>query len=114
VARERFSGTGVAQSDGAAANLPFFSPVVVPDLCPPAGWRVRFLGGDPAEHPLLGSITVPRLVEAGAVQVSQIDDPETALTDIWLTLQSRANGEDGQLTYEASREPLPLSKADSP
>ena len=82
---------------------------------------VRLLAGESVsweeilrEHRLLGSITVPRLVEAGVVQVTQIDDPKTALTDTWLTLQSRANGEDGQLTHEANREPLPLSKADSP
>lgn len=41
------------------------------------------------EHPLLGSITVPKLVEAGAVQIALTDDPETAMTDIRLTLQSR-------------------------
>jgi hypothetical protein len=38
---------------------------------------------------LLGSITVPKLVEAGAVQIALTDDPETAMTDIRLTLQSR-------------------------
>jgi len=43
------------------------------------------------EHPLLGSITVPKLVEAGAVQVAFIDDPQTAMTDIRLTLLSCAS-----------------------
>ncbi len=64
------------------------------------------------EHPLLGSITVRKLVEAGAVQVSLIDDPKTATTDIWLTPQSRTKGEDGRMTREASREPIRLSRAD--
>ena len=64
------------------------------------------------EHPLLGSITVPKLVEAGVVQVTLNGDPETAMTDIWLTLQSRANGKDGQMTRKASREPLQPSRAD--
>src|SRR5829696_3437518 len=60
------------------------------------------------EHPLLGSITVRKLVEAGAVQATLIDDPQTATTDIWLTRQSRANGEDGRMMCEVSREPLPI------
>lgn len=64
------------------------------------------------EHPLLGSITVRKLVEAGAVQVSLIDDPKTAMTDIWLRLQSRAKGEDGRTTREANREAVQLSRAD--
>jgi hypothetical protein len=64
------------------------------------------------EHPLLGSITVPKLVEAGVVQVTLNGDPETAMTDIWLTLQSRANDKDGQMTRQASREPLLPSRAD--
>jgi hypothetical protein len=64
------------------------------------------------EHPLLGSITVRKLVEAGAVQVSLIDDPKTAMTDIWLRLQSHAKGEDGRMTREANREPIGLSRAD--
>ena len=57
----------------------------------------RLLDGEPVswgeilrEHPLLGSITVPKLVEAGVVQITFNGDPETAMTDIWLTLQSRA------------------------
>jgi hypothetical protein len=65
------------------------------------------------EHPLLGSVTVPKLVEAGVVQVTVIDDPKTAMTDIWLTRQSRADGADGRMTRKASRKPLRLSKADS-
>ena len=79
----------------------------------------RLLDGEPVswgeilrEHPLLGSITVPKLVEAGVVQITLDGDPETAMTDIWLTLQSRANGKDGQMTREASREPLQPSRAD--
>src|SRR5215204_6088792 len=64
------------------------------------------------EHPLLGSITVRKLVEAGAVQVSLIDDPKTAMTDIWLTPRSRAKGEDGRMTCEASRAPIRLSRTD--
>jgi hypothetical protein len=64
------------------------------------------------EHPLLGSITVRKLVEAGAVQASLIDDPQTAITDIWLTPLSRANSEDGRMTRGASREPVRLSRAD--
>ena len=64
------------------------------------------------EHPLLGSITVRKLVEAGAVQASLIDDPKTATTDIWLTRQSPANGDDGRMTREAGREPIRLSRSD--
>jgi len=64
------------------------------------------------EHPLLGSITVRKLVEEGAVQVSLIDDPKTATTDIWLTRQNRANGDDGRMTREAGREPIRLSRSD--
>jgi hypothetical protein len=86
----------------------------MPDLCPSTGRGVGLLGGNPAGTSPARLNHGAQIGRGGAVQVSQIDDPETALTDIWLTLQSRANGEDGQLTYEASREPLPLSKADSP
>lgn len=64
------------------------------------------------EHPLLGSITVRKLVEAGAVHVTLIDDPKTAMTDIWLTRQSRAEGDNGRLTCEASRAPTRLSRTD--
>ena len=64
------------------------------------------------EHPLLGSITVRKLVEEGAVQVSLIDDPKTAMTDILLRLRSHAKGDDGRMTREASREPIELSRAD--
>ena len=56
------------------------------------------------EHPLLGSITVRKLVEAGAVQVSLIDDPKTAMTDIWLRLQSRAKGDDVRMAMSANPE----------
>jgi hypothetical protein len=64
------------------------------------------------EHPLLGSITVRKLVEAGAVQVTLVDDPKTATTDIWLTRQSRAHGDEDRMTREASREPIRLPRAD--
>ena len=64
------------------------------------------------EHPLLGSITVRKLVEAGAVQASLIEDPKTATTDIWLTRQSPANSDDGRMTREAGREPIRLSRSD--
>jgi len=63
------------------------------------------------EHPLLGSITVRKLVEEGAVQATLINDPETAMTDIWLTPQSRAKGEDGRMTREAGRDPVRLSRS---
>jgi hypothetical protein len=64
------------------------------------------------EHPLLGSITVRKLVEAGAVQASLVEDPKTAITDIWLTPRSRAKGEDSPMTREASRESIGRSRAD--
>ena len=64
------------------------------------------------EHPLLGSITVRKLVEAGVVQTTLVDDPKTSMPDIWLTRQNRADGDDGRMTREASREPLRLSRAD--
>jgi hypothetical protein len=64
------------------------------------------------EHPLLGSITVRKLVEAGAVQVTLVDDPKTAMTDIWLTRRSPANGDDGRMTCEASRAPMRPSRTD--
>ena len=80
---------GVAQPVESAALIPLFNPMVVPDLYPPAGRGVGVLGEILREHPLLGSITVPKLVEAGAVQIALTDDPETAMTDIRLTLQSR-------------------------
>ena len=56
------------------------------------------------EHPLLGSITVRKLVEAGAVQVSLIDDPKTATTDIWLTPQRHASGDDDRIVSSAHPE----------
>jgi hypothetical protein len=55
---------------------------------------------------------VRKLVEAGAVQASVIDDPKTATTDIWLTRQSRANGDDGRMTSAAGRESIRLSRSD--
>jgi len=65
------------------------------------------------EHPLLGSITVRKLVEAGAVQATVIDDPTTAVSDIWLTRPGLAIGDDGQITCESSRTPIRRSRADS-
>ena len=64
---------------------------------PSASWScqtyARLLAGESVswgeilrEHPLLGSITVRKLVEEGAVQISLVDDPKTAMTDIWLRL----------------------------
>jgi len=64
------------------------------------------------EHPLLGSITVRKMVEAGAVQVTLINDPKTATTDLWLTRQSPAHGDDGRMTSKASWDPIGLSRAD--
>jgi hypothetical protein len=43
------------------------------------------------DHPLLGSITVTKLIEAGAVQVNPTLDAKCATTDVWLTLRSRAD-----------------------
>jgi len=64
------------------------------------------------EHPLLGSITVRKLVEAGAVQATVIDDPTTAVSDIWLTRQSSSDGDDGRMACTASRSPIRMSRAD--
>jgi len=64
------------------------------------------------EHPLLGSITVPKLVEAGVVRVTPIADPLTATTDVWLTMQGRVRAEGHQLTDDASQDPRRLSIAD--
>ncbi len=90
---------------------------------PSASWScqtyARLLAGESVswgeilrEHPLLGSITVRKLVEEGAVQISLVDDPKTAMTDILLRLQGRAKGEDGRMTGEADREPIRISMAD--
>jgi hypothetical protein len=43
------------------------------------------------DHPLLGSITVTKLIEAGVVQMNPALDAKSATTDVWLTLRSRAN-----------------------
>jgi hypothetical protein len=43
------------------------------------------------DHPLLGSITVTKLIEAGAVQVNPTIDAKYATTDVWLTLRNRAD-----------------------
>jgi hypothetical protein len=45
------------------------------------------------DHPLLGSITVTKLIEAGVVQARPALDAGSATTDVWLTLRSRANCE---------------------
>ena len=44
------------------------------------------------DHPLLGSITVTKLIESGVVQATPALDAMSATTDVWLTLQNRANG----------------------
>ena len=41
------------------------------------------------EHPLLGSITVPKLIEAGVVQMTPAHDPKTHLPDARLSLRHR-------------------------
>ena len=66
------------------------------------------------EHPLLGSITVTKLVEAGVVQVTPIDDPMTGTTDVWLTMHSRFRAGGQWTTADASRDPrrLPITDAD--
>jgi hypothetical protein len=69
---------------------------------PSASWSCeaydRLLAGETVswlqilqDHPLLGSITVTKLIEAGVVQATPALDARSATTDVWLTLQSRAN-----------------------
>ena len=50
------------------------------------------------DHPLLGSITVTKLVEAGVVEATPAVDAMSTTTDVWLTLQNRANGEGDRVT----------------
>lgn len=54
------------------------------------------------DHPLLGSITVTKLVEAGVVQATPALDARSTTTDVWLTLRSRANGDGDRATGVAS------------
>lgn len=69
---------------------------------PSASWSCqaydRLLAGETVswlqilhDHPLLGSITVTKLVEAGVVQATPALDAMSTTTDVWLTLRSRAN-----------------------
>jgi hypothetical protein len=50
------------------------------------------------DHPLLGTVTVTKLIEAGVVQATPALDAMSATTDVWLTLQNRANGEGDRAT----------------
>lgn len=57
-------------------------------------WRLRCVrvGGERLvlqDRPLLGSITVAKLIESGGVQATPALDPKSATTDVWLTLRSR-------------------------
>jgi hypothetical protein len=76
---------------------------------PSASWSCqaydRLLAGETVswlqilqDHPLLGSVTVTKLIEAGVVQATPALDAMSATTDVWLTLQNRANGEGDQAT----------------
>ena len=69
---------------------------------PSASWSCqaydRLLAGETVswlqilqDHPLLGSITVTKLIEAGVVQATPALGARSATTDVWLTLQSRAD-----------------------
>jgi hypothetical protein len=76
---------------------------------PSASWSCqaydRLLAGETVswlqilqDHPLLGSITVTKLVEAGVVQATPALDAMSTTTDVWLTLQNRASGEGDRAT----------------
>jgi hypothetical protein len=54
------------------------------------------------DHPLLGSITVTKLVEAGVVQATPALDAMSATTDVWLTVRNRASGEGDRATGVAT------------
>ena len=80
---------------------------------PSASWSCeaydRLLAGETVswlrilqDHPLLGSITVTKLIEAGVVQVNPALDAKFTTIDVWLTLQHRANGE-GERASEVAR-----------
>jgi hypothetical protein len=69
---------------------------------PSASWSCqaydRLLAGETVswlqilqDHPLLGSVTVTKLIEAGVVQATPALDAMSATTDVWLTLRSCAN-----------------------
>ena len=69
---------------------------------PSASWSCqaydRLLAGETVswlqilqDHPLLGSITVTKLIEAGVVDLTSAADARSATSDVWLTLRSRAN-----------------------
>jgi hypothetical protein len=69
---------------------------------PSASWSCqaydRLLAGETVswlqilqDHPLLGSVTVTKLIEAGVVQATPALDAMSATTDVWLTLRSRAD-----------------------
>lgn len=83
---------------------------------PSASWSCqaydRLLAGETVswlqilqDHPLLGSITVTKLIKAGVVQVNPALDAKCATTDIWLTLQNRATGEGDRATGATSGNP---------
>src|SRR5919112_2050167 len=74
---------------------------------PSASWSCqaydRLLAGETVswlqilqDHPLLGAITVTKLIEAGVVQVNPAVDATSATTDVWLTLQNRATSNGDQ------------------
>ena len=74
---------------------------------PSASWSCqaydRLLAGETVswlqilqDHPLLGSITVSKLIEAGVVEATLAPDAKTATSDVWLTLRSCANDEGGR------------------
>jgi hypothetical protein len=76
---------------------------------PSASWSCqaydRLLAGETVswlqilrDHPLLGTVTVTKLIEAGVVQATPALDAMSATTDVWLTLQNRANGEGDRAT----------------
>ena len=80
---------------------------------PSASWSCqaydRLLAGETVswlqilqDHPLLGSITVTKLIEAGVIQMNPALDARSATTDVWLTLQNRANGE-GERASEVAK-----------
>ena len=69
---------------------------------PSASWSCqaydRLLAGETVswlqilqDHPLLGSITVTKLIEAGVVQAAPALDAGSGTTDVWLTLRSHRN-----------------------
>ena len=76
---------------------------------PSASWSCqaydRLLAGETVswlqilqDHPLLGSVTVTKLIEAGVVQATPALDAMSATTDVWLSLRNRASGEGDRAT----------------